>query len=83
MHKSAPSSRWEQLFGCLGFGRRKKQQKNSRSRNQRTFSIEPLEARTLLSIGAGAWTGDAYVPSHAQRSPPPVFAMLMATLSCP
>ena len=34
------------------------------ARNQRTFSIEPLEARTLLSIGAGAWTGDAYVPSH-------------------
>ena len=56
------SSLLGRLLGDLGAKIVGKRRKHTRF-PKRAFSIEPLEARTLLSIGPGTWTGNQYVPS--------------------
>ena len=65
MCKSGLSTHLDGWFDVLGLRRRKKR-RGIQSRKRRTFSVEPLEQRMLLSVLAGTQT----VP------PAPVWAVL-------
>jgi autotransporter-associated beta strand protein len=58
MRKSTAHSRWEGIFSRLGIHRRKRQQKRGEAMKGRTFAIEPLEERALLSV-THTWIGDS------------------------